>query len=177
MWIFQEAAVPENAVLMYKGLCLQLENIFLVVDTILENQTQLLALIHSIEPGAAEDVMSAKSTIEARDPEIFKQNLKACLKHRRTIQKHVQAGSKIPLLGLILSTRNFRCEDPRDKVFALLVMIEGDPDERLPFKQSYDDSVELIYLRTARHRLPSERRFSSLVLDSRGYGTDYIDVP
>jgi hypothetical protein len=167
IWVVQEVASGKTVHVMYHGICVELETLARAAKH-LGSDTELksLFLYHNFPKTTSINMLDTKlgrsSTVD-----VIQQFLRANLEFMTGIRESVQLGHPSPLALNLTKTISFKSKDPRDKIFAILG-ITGDGD-KLPFKPSYEDEVEDVFLKTTAFILSTEEWFLTFMMAGRGY--------
>jgi hypothetical protein len=163
-WIIQETAVPSTVYFLYKGSSFSLPSIV------------TLRALASVDPGTTMKIqkLSAKANMgeiaSASELNMLEVNTRCAtglgnfgfLVH---IRESYQSNSRWNLVQTLLHIIHFQCQDPRDKVFAILGLLnETMPDVIQP---NYERSTSNLSIAVAYHILSSAEWFEWILLATR----------
>ncbi|KAI9776854.1 MAG: hypothetical protein M1839_009302 [Geoglossum umbratile] len=161
IWVIQEVAVAETVHVMYNGICIEWDTLALVVKEISANANLYNRMNYYRYPKATSGLgLDAVDTALG----VLKWPNAVAVASMRDL---IRGGKPLPLSVLVLSTLQFKCTDPRDKIFALLgIASDG---AKFPFEPGYADSTEFVFIKSAVFMLSSNEWFVLLSFTGRGY--------
>jgi Heterokaryon incompatibility protein (HET) len=172
LWIVQEAIVSKKVHVLFKGTSIDLDDILLVLDNIHKSFDRLVELDKSCLDGGVNMSMPQSPTA---DLSMFTRNFATavCLANLREVHKFEGQIMWV----LLLATKSFECQNPRDKIFAILGLTTSD-SHVLYAKAGYKDPIEHVFLQTSTYLLSTTEWFLVLTWAGRGYEADFLlDVP
>ncbi|OCK73557.1 hypothetical protein K432DRAFT_447772 [Lepidopterella palustris CBS 459.81] len=163
IWVVQEVAAGKEVRVTYGGICMDWSTLASAAGTIKLDPELQRHIIYHMHFKASDQASHARArTEDLTEWYSFWSNPK----FMDVVREHLHNDMPLPLMDLLNLSTNFRSSVARDKIYALLgIASDGN---KLPFKPSYIEPEDVIFIQTASFLLSQETWFKSLSISGKG---------